>query len=229
MNAFALIDMYATKGIEYLVVIAYLGMLGGFWFMLNRVGRARRPAIARQPSRWFTVPDGVYLHAGHTWVRPNGGPVHIGFDDFATRLVGPPERIDLPEVGERVEAGTVGWQITRQGQLLDVLSPLSGEVVAVNEDMLTDPSRHWSDPYDAGWLMKVRPDHGKKSVRDLVSGERARQWMDDVTAQLMERIPSPVGAVLQDGGVPVDGIAQELEPENWVPMVEDFLGTHREN
>jgi glycine cleavage system H lipoate-binding protein len=132
---------------------------------------------------------------------------------------------DLPAVGDRVLAGSVSWQLERGGELLSVLSPVSGEVVEINEDALAEPSRHWDDPYQAGWLMKVRPDDSKKSLRDLVSGQRARQWMDDVTFELMDRMPSSLGAVMQDGGVPVQGIAQEIDPEEWKALVEDFLCT----
>ena len=111
------VDIFATKGLEYLLVIVFLASLVLFWRMLNRPGKGVRLASTGEPSlqptlEWFALADDRYYHQGHSWVRPDDGDVvRIGIDDFAQRLLGPADEVLAPREGARLEQGESGWRL----------------------------------------------------------------------------------------------------------------------
>src|SRR3972149_9925797 len=113
MNQFTYTDIYATKGIEYLIVIGFLFALIAFWRLLNvREFRHVFAPIAEARRRLseiiegFFVPEGFYFHPGHTWVKVGDkDTVTIGMDDFAQKMVGEVGAIHLPVVGCSLRQG----------------------------------------------------------------------------------------------------------------------------
>jgi glycine cleavage system H lipoate-binding protein len=226
-------DFLATKGIEYLMVIGYLLALIPFWWAV--AGWRRRPAAevtvgdAISAVRgWFAVPDGFSYHRGHTWARPVGdGRYRVGVDDFAQRLLGTPDGIETPSPGERLQQGEAGLRLVVEGRPVDLLSPLSGEVVAVNPRLQGDPALLTADPYGDGWLMEVEADEEKAAQANLLPPSLARAWMEEVTGRLSSMMWPELGPVLQDGGVPVSGFARRLYPHTWPEMAAELLLTRR--
>ena len=183
-------DPFPTKGIEYLLIIGYLTVFVPFAWLVRRIGREAVPGRAKQPAlpkpqftRRFQLPDALHLHRGHTWALPLGNNiVKIGMDDFAHRLIGEPMAFDLPRMGQRLEQGEKGWQVHVNGDTVDLLSPVTGEVVNVNQNALLTPARTSQDPYGHGWLMKVRVPYDRTTVRNLLPARLANVWMDESSA-----------------------------------------------
>jgi len=224
------VDIFATKGIEYLMVIGFLMMLVVFWRALARTPRAMAaPAHAGRPAgpqAWFDLAEGLFYHQGHTWAAPEeDGVVRVGLDDFAQKLVGVAQRVDLPGVGSLVEQGEMGVKLNVAAKSIEVLSPVGGEVLAVNEEVLRSPGLINEDPYGKGWLFKVRVPKLRANLRNLLSGRLARLWMDSTVRALKRRMEGELGPVLQDGGVPVIGIAKDLSPDEWEEIAAEFLQT----
>ncbi|HXV74909.1 MAG TPA: glycine cleavage system protein H, partial [Candidatus Polarisedimenticolaceae bacterium] len=150
-------DIFATKGIEYLLVIVFLAALVVFWRLLARMPA---PALARAgrsvesaAGRWFELRSERLYHQGHTWVdRERPDVVRVGVDDFARRLIGAPQRVDLPRPGTRLRPGERGFRLIAGGKAIDVLSPVAGRVVERNEEVRRTPALVDDDPYDRGWL-----------------------------------------------------------------------------
>lgn len=95
----------------------------------------------------------------HEWVRLEGDQVVIGITDFAQSELGSVVFIDLPEEGDEIEAGEEFGEIESHKAVSDLKSPISGEVVAVNENLDdADEDSHPVniEPYQGGWLIKVR-------------------------------------------------------------------------
>ncbi|MGI6045293.1 MAG: glycine cleavage system protein GcvH [Eggerthellaceae bacterium] len=92
----------------------------------------------------------------HEWVRMDGDQAEIGLSDHAQNEMGDIVFVDLPEVGDEVEAGESFADIESVKAVSEAISPVSGEVVAVNEDLLDDPSLINQDPNNA-WLIRVEP------------------------------------------------------------------------
>ena len=91
------VEIFATKGVEYLLVIGFLVALVIYWRVLNAGGRPATAVGAGAPraagwsdwSGWFRLEPELYYHPGHAWVRPDDeGLVTVGIDDFGQKLVG---------------------------------------------------------------------------------------------------------------------------------------------
>jgi hypothetical protein len=114
----------------------------------------REPAWTRPGAGargWFTLPEGLLHHQGHTWVRPNGGrAVTVGMNEFARKLVGAPASITLPSVGTRLEQGHHAWELNIDGTVIPMLSPVDGEVLEMNPRALEAPGRPPGGPLRGG-------------------------------------------------------------------------------
>jgi glycine cleavage system H lipoate-binding protein len=225
---------FATKGIEYLLVFSYLFCLVPFWWYLRSISKQQEPALALAGSdsregtlrSWFEVPEGFSFHRGHTWAQPEeDGLLRVGMDDFAQQLIGTPSAFHLPALGDQLAQGEKGWRLQANGREVDLLSPLNGEVIAVNPEVLSNPELVCQDPYGRGWLMKVRAERPQTALKNLLPGKLARAWMDDTANQLSGLMGSELGPVLQDGGVPVSGFARQLAGEDWTEIAAEFLLT----
>ena len=230
MDGFTYVDIFATKGIEYLLVIGFLLALTPFWRILRVPARTGIEAVRRamaSVAQWFSLPEGLFYHQGHSWLVPQGAElVKVGMDDFAQKLVGRSNKITLPRVGSRIEQGEVGWKLDIGKKNIDMLSPVSGDVVAVNKDIVKNPDLINQDPYGKGWLMMVKPDNKNATVKNLLTGKVATAWMDKTADALRERMGGELGDVYQDGGLPVSGIAKALSPDAWDKIASEFLLTH---
>jgi glycine cleavage system H lipoate-binding protein len=223
-----------TKGIEYVLILCYLALLVPFWKLLRSTFGEVQPAIARSPrlarvagtGAWFQVPEGVFFHRGHSWAKPEAADLlTVGMDDFAYGLVGRPDSIMLPEAGRVLAQGEKGWSTRIDGHVFDVLSPVDGEVVEVNEEAAEHPALASADPYERGWLLKVRPKNVRAAFSNLLPTDVARAWMDDVQHSLSKSMGLPDGMVLQDGGLPVSGFARQIGGDHWHELAQEFLLT----
>jgi hemerythrin-like metal-binding protein len=174
---------------------------------------------------WFHLPEEkIHYHQGHSWVMPEGnGMVKVGIDDFARKLVGRIDAIQLPRVGSLLSQGEKGWSLLAGGKSIDMLSPVDGKVVAVNENLHDSPDSVNKDPYRHSWLMKVEAPKISANLKNLLAGGLARKWMEGVRENLLTRMDYNLGAVSQDGGAPVDGIAKSLDRERWDEIAKEFL------
>ncbi|WP_125609869.1 glycine cleavage system protein GcvH [Specibacter cremeus] len=94
--------------------------------------------------------------AEHEWIAADGaGPATIGVSAVAADALGDIVYVDLPEVGAAVTAGETCGEVESTKSVSDLYSPVTGEVVEVNDVVVTEPAVINSDPYGAGWLFKV--------------------------------------------------------------------------
>jgi glycine cleavage system H lipoate-binding protein len=235
MEGFQYVDIFATKGIEYIIVMVFLA--GFIYFSRYLSHRVPTPAEAEVRPRsfvdYFRVPDGYLFHQGHTWLKAEGDQlVSVGMDDFAQKLLGKVDTIRLPGVGAKLAQGEQGWALAVQEKTIPMLSPVDGEVVAVNQEAIRNPDLLGQDPFERGWLLKVRPARFTSNQRNLLSGQMARQWMASVLERLRAEIgkaisqegPS-IGTAYQDGGTPVQGIARALAGDRWEEMAKGYFLT----
>lgn len=229
MEGFTYIDIFATKGIEYLLAIGFLGVLILFWrFLTTPMVKAFEPVSAQTviPSihEWFQILDGLYYHRGHSWLLPEGEDVvRIGLDDFAGKLIGKPNEIILPKIGSRIEQGEKGFKFAFNGKTIEMLSPVNGDVISVNEGVLKNPELIYHDPYEKGWLVKVKANRIKRDLKNLLSGSLVSVWMMDTIDSLRERMGGNLELVYQDGGIPMQGIASILSPDEWDKLAAEYL------
>ncbi len=229
MEGFTYVDIFATKGIEYLLVIGFLLGLTLYWRFLTtpvrRVGHASlRSAHIPSLSEWFNIPENLYYHQGHTWIIPEDmDVVKVGIDDFASKLLGSVTSIKLAPTGSKVSQGEPALRVVIDGKEIPLLSPVSGEIIAHNENVLENPEKIGNDPYREGWIMKVKTPRISTDIKNLFSGRMAKAWMNTTLERLRELSGGDLGLVYQDGGFPVNGIAKVLSLKEWEKIAKEFL------
>ncbi len=103
------------------------------------------------------IPSELKFAATHEWVRPEGDGVYtVGISAHAQELLGDMVFVELPEVGDSVNAGDDCAVAESVKAASDVYSPLTGEVVAINEELEDSPELVNSNPFDDGWFFKVK-------------------------------------------------------------------------
>ena len=106
------------------------------------------------------IPGDLKFQKSHEWARvEDAGQIRIGISDHAQGLLGDLVYVELPNVGDRVEAGTGCAVVESVKAASDVYAPVSGEVVAVNEMLADKPETINEDAYGDGWLFVVKADN----------------------------------------------------------------------
>ncbi len=103
-----------------------------------------------------SYPDDLLYHAEHDWARIDDGEAVLGITWYAQEALGEVVFFDPPLVGTVLSQGEPYAEVESVKAVSDVIAPLSGEIVAVNEDLGENPGAINEDPYGAGWLVKVR-------------------------------------------------------------------------
>jgi glycine cleavage system H protein len=100
----------------------------------------------------MNIPDDLRYSEEHEWVRVEGTRARVGITDYAQDALGDIVYVDLPTVGSEVEAGGQLGEVESTKSVSEIYSPLSGTVVAVNEDLTGAPEKINQDPYGEGWI-----------------------------------------------------------------------------
>ncbi len=180
--------------------------------------------VGMKDVQGIKIPQGIYLHRGHTWVgMASGGQVRIGLDAFAARLLGPMDRIDLPLMGKPLQRDQVGIRMNRGDLKTGLLAPVSGVVTAFNPKISSDPAVLPADPYGNGWLLMVQPDRLREELPTLQMGTEATAFIETEIEHLYQAVETHLGPLAADGGNLADDILGQLPPTCWAEMARQFL------
>lgn len=179
------------------------------WF-----GAIVEPEVEYKGLRLATA---VGLDRHHSWARVEPDGTFVGADHLAVACLGPPDRVDLPTPGSRVQRDQVLFTLARGDRELHLHSPVDGIVVARNEALLTAPERINGDPFGLGWVARIRSDDPWKSRRALLRGRKARDWFHVEVDRLVATLGADPTArpTMHDGGALVDGIHRVIDGPTW--------------
>ena len=104
----------------------------------------------------MNIPSNLQYTKDHEWVKIENGVATIGITDFAQGELGDIVFVELPKVGKSFNAGDTFGTIEAVKTVTDLFSPISGNIVAINEGLDNDTGKVNSDPYGDGWLVKIR-------------------------------------------------------------------------
>lgn len=104
------------------------------------------------------IPDHLLYSESHEWLLLESDSATVGITDFAQTELGDIVFAELPEVGEHVERGETFGTIEAVKTVADLIAPVSGEVLAINDDLAEGAEPINEDPYGSGWLLKLRVD-----------------------------------------------------------------------
>src|SRR5712672_3272684 len=116
----------------------------------------------------MNVPNNLKYAKTHEWVRVEGGVAVVGITDHAQRELTDIVYVEVPEVGIRVEASKECAVVESVKAASDIYAPVSGDIIAVNEELSSAPELVNQDPFGKGWLFKIQmSDAGE--LNDLLS------------------------------------------------------------
>jgi len=123
-----------------------------------------------------TYPDDLKYHPEHDWARVEGDEAVLGVTWFATDSLGELVHFEPPEVGSSISKDGSYGEVESVKAVSDLVAPLSGEVLEVNQQVVDAPETVNEDPYERGWLVRIRlSDPGE--VEGLLDAEAYRQLL----------------------------------------------------
>ncbi len=160
----------------------------------------------------LSYPGHRLYHRGHTWVEEQtDGTVLVGLDDFASKLMGKPDQVMLPNPGQRLTVNGTAWAGRKSGAEVRILAPISGEVLDTGGQ-------------EQRWYLRLRPDSPLSEARHLLRGREVEAWIRRELERLQAFASNPeVGAVLADGGELVDDLSGAFQPGDWDHVCSSFF------
>ena len=178
----------------------------------------------------FLLEEACYYHASHLWLRRLKNNVRIGMDDFGQFIVGNIREVFLPEPGQKITADTPFVSITGDDGVTDLIAPIDGSVVCVNDAIHEDGSLINLDPYGDGWLVEVRPSEGSRFEEEtarIFRGDASRLWLEKEIYRLREVVGNETGITLTDGGEIWRGLRDTLGEKKRALLVRSFFNAER--
>jgi len=121
------------------------------------------------------IDPGCYYTKEHEWAKPSGDVVIIGISDYAQSQLHEIVYVELPKKDTNVNQGEAIGAVESVKAVSDFYSPVTGTVVEINEALLDSPEKINSDPYDNGWIAKVKPSNWDINVSKLMDAEKYKQ------------------------------------------------------
>lgn len=122
------------------------------------------------------VIEGLYYANSHEWVKIEDSFAYVGITDYAQESLGEIVFVELPEVDDEVEAGEEFSAIESVKAASDIVSPLSGTIVEVNEDLEDNPEAINEDPYE-NWIVKIEFED-KSELEALLSADEYKEIIE---------------------------------------------------
>jgi glycine cleavage system H protein len=123
-------------------------------------------------------PDDLKYHKEHTWVKVSGKRGTIGITDYAQDALGDIVYIDLPEAEASIEANSEISEIESTKATSSVISPVSGKIIKVNEELSESPEIINEDPYGKGWVAVVELENPGE-VDDLMDSSEYEKYIEE--------------------------------------------------
>ncbi len=235
MDGFSYSNIFETKGIEYLAIIAFFAILIPFWIILNKkvnVKKRVEKIISTLSPANLRIPQGVFFSKNHTWTHlEKSGSAKVGLDDLLMRITGEVSLTENAKPGDIIQKGQLLAGIGHDGKQLQIYSPISGIILATNPLLSEEPSALNEDPFRTGWIYQIKPSDWMKETRSYYLAEEATSWMnrelvrfkDFVATSSVRNSIETNGIILQDGGEIRNHLLAEMPDQLWKDFQKDFL------
>ena len=126
----------------------------------------------------MNLPADAKYSKSHEWVRVEGDLATVGITDYAQAQLVKSFYIELPQTGRLVHQDESFGSVESVKAVSDLISPVSGEIVEVNEELVDSPETVNEDPYTAGWMVIIRMDEPGE-LNDLLSAEEYQAFTEE--------------------------------------------------
>jgi glycine cleavage system H protein len=235
MDGFSYTNIFETKGVEYLIIIAFLLLIIPFWLAINRkaaIVKQLRSTVGILTAAILKIPEGLYFSRNHTWTfLERNGIAKMGVDDFLLHITGDVKLNPIFQSGDVVKKGDLILLADNGGKVLRLYSPLSGRITGTNPLLNESPGSILDDPYKRGWIYKIKPSNWIAETSSLYIAREAIDWTKrelekfrDFMALSMKKYSTESSMlILQDGGELCDRPLSELPDEIWQDFQKSFL------
>src|SRR5579872_2226096 len=171
------------------------------------------PATGHINSFGLEYSEDRYYHRGHAWLQTEeDGTVTVGVDDFAKHLVGTPDSVALPSIGDELEVNQTAWWMRKNGREIAVRAPIEGKVVAIGNST-------------GDWFLKIRPRLDPKNpmtFRHLLQGPEVHGWLSREMERLQLQLRAPNSPpALADGGMLQPDLMNAVPDADWDAVLAD--------
>ena len=127
------------------------------------------------------VPDDLYYTKEHEWLKIEKDMCRVGVTDYAQKSLHEVVYVDLPNLGKVLTQNALFGTVESVKAVSELYSPVSGEVVARNEQLADSPELINQQPYGAGWILVVKPSHLQDDLKVLLTAEAYAKFLQEVT------------------------------------------------
>ena len=124
----------------------------------------------------YEVPEGLYYSTEFVWMKTEGDMVRIGLTDFAQRRLKEIVYAELPDAGTSVKQGEPCGTVESVKAVSDVVAPITGTITKVNKEVISKPELLNDDPYNAGWILIIKPANLQAELPNLMGFDKAVEW-----------------------------------------------------
>jgi glycine cleavage system H protein len=173
-----------------------------------------------------------HIHPGHTWIREiTPELVKIGIDEMIATTLGTVDEIAMPLPGEKITRGTSCGQVIQFEHIFSIVSPLSGSVVSVNNELANFPDKLVLDPLNQGWMLTIEPENLQRDLKYCRSGDtlvpwylKEYKWLESNLVEGFQQQAANVGITMTDGGEISRNLRNYLPKERYRRLVLNLLG-----
>ena len=183
-------------------------------------------ATERPRAQEFGLPGGVFISSGHVWASVTvPGTVRLGMDDFARKMIGRINGIELPGKGGTIAKGETLFTVQQGSRKAAFQAPISGIVQDVNTELPHHPEWLERNPYEKGWVCSIKPEHLSNELEQFKIGDKAAAWYHVEIARLQEMLATAHG----DSSVEyltsplVEGQLEGVDDDLWARFEQSFL------
>jgi glycine cleavage system H protein len=176
------------------------------------------------------IKGSLFYHPGHTWIKvEKADEVRVGLDCFLRRMIGKVKVVVLPLSGKLCQRGENLCSIIQEDGILDIISPVSGSILSINQKLKDEPDLINKDPLGGGFLMTLKPKNLQRDQKYLFFGETALSWYKRELERFRMTVISElcgqeeVGMTMQDGGTKFRDIKALVDPERYIQLISTFL------
>ena len=217
-NDFSYTNIFETKGIEYLAIIAFFAILVPFWLFLNKKIKIKKQDRSLSYSN-LRIPQGLFFCKNHTWTYlEKSGIAKVGIDDLLTNIIGEVKIIKQVDNYKTIKKGELLAEIDNNGKRLKILSPISGIILIFN------------DLQEEEWIYKIQPSDWINETKTYYLASEATYWMEKELLRFKDFVMLFIGknqvgnaVILQDGGELCENALDELPDAIWNDFQKDFL------
>lgn len=133
-------------------------------------------------STEYEIRENCLYTGKHIWVKTKRGIATLGISDYAQRKMQEIISVELPHLNERIETGEIIGSVSSIDSALDIISPISGKIIDVNEELLDNPELINDSPYDRGWIVKIEMKN-EEELYSLMDPEDYRKYIEEIVEE----------------------------------------------